>query len=243
MFVATPDVHQSILDQAKKPWNAHVDARDVISWLIEQTCSAIEQLQPLYYSQGIDFCRRSQASIDNSAFADDRTARKAYISELLQQEHQKLTQLYNPKPTGKKSWVPNHSNREISAFARELEIRRKGFQDIGMAVHASALQEIEQEREQEQEVEAVREVQKPRVFHSLKFRATHRDIIKFAETGRLPAGSTSYEGIIHTFQRTATGKKYEITNDGSSWRLLVSLEYHRTVQLTQVNDDFLVCIQ
>ena len=240
VFVATPDVHQSIVDQRKKPWNANVDGYDVVSWLVEQTCNAIQQLQPLYYSQGIDFCRLSQASIDNSAFLDNAEARKAYISELQQKEHQKLSQLYNPRPMRKKAWVPNASSPEIFAFSKELEIRRKAFQDFGGAVHGSALQEVEQEREEEQEVEAVCEVQKPMIFEPLKFLGTHVDIIKFAETGRLPAGSASCESVLQTFRRTALAIKYKFNADTLSWRLLVSVEYSRTALLTQPNDNFLV---
>jgi hypothetical protein len=36
-----------------------------ICWLLDNSCDSIEQLQPLYHSQGIDFCRRTQAALDN----------------------------------------------------------------------------------------------------------------------------------------------------------------------------------
>jgi hypothetical protein len=35
----------------------------------------------------------------------------------------------------------------IAVFTKELNTRRKGFQDTGNAVHGSVLQEVEQERE------------------------------------------------------------------------------------------------
>lgn len=239
LFVATPDVHQSILDQRMKPLNTTIDSHDVICWLIKQTCNGIEQLQPLYYSQGIDFCRRSQAAIDNSNFIVDEIHRKAYLSALRQKEHQTLEQLYNPKPAGKRNRLPNSCITMISAFTKELETRRKEFQDFGHAVHGSALQEVEQEREVAYEIETVREVQEPKIFYPLKFSGTHRDIVKLAETGRLPAGSASCEHILRTLARTALGKKYGINVDRSSWRLLASFEYLRTVQLFQPDDNFL----
>jgi hypothetical protein len=43
---------------------------------------------------------------------------------------------------------------------KELGIRRKAFQDTGNAVHSSALQEVEQEKEVAFEVETICEVQK-----------------------------------------------------------------------------------
>ena len=242
LFVATPDVHQSILDQRMKLSNTTIDSHDVICWLIEQTCNGIAQLQPLYYSQGIDFCRRSQAAIDNSNFIADEIHRKAYLSALRQKEHQTLEQLYNPKPARKRNRLPNSCIALISAFMKELETRRKEFQDFGHAVHGSALQEVEQEREVAYEVEAVREVQEPKNFYPLKFSGTHHDIVKFAETGRLPAGSAGCEHILRTLARTALGKKYGINVDRSSWRLLASFEYLRTVQLFQPDDKFLVCL-
>ncbi|KAG4221727.1 hypothetical protein PC116_g29797 [Phytophthora cactorum] len=45
------------------------------------------------------------------------------------------------------------TNSKIASFTKELESRKKTFQDTGQAVHASALQEVEQERETEIEVE------------------------------------------------------------------------------------------
>jgi hypothetical protein len=125
---------------------------------------------------------------------------------------------------------------------KELDNHRKGFQDFGNAVHGSALQEVEQEREVAYEVEAVREVQHPKVFEALKFSTTHRDIVKFAETGHLVAGSTSHEHLLRTIRRTALGIKHGVDVNAASSRLFASVEYLRTVHLLQPNDNFLVCL-
>lgn len=48
VFFAPPEVNHSILDLRNEKAGDHIDSYDVICWLIEQTCSGIEQLQPLY---------------------------------------------------------------------------------------------------------------------------------------------------------------------------------------------------
>ena len=75
---------------------------------------------------------------------------------------------------------------------KELNVRRKGFQDSGNAVHGSALQEVEQEREVAFEVEVVREVEKPVHYSPLSFPGLHQDIIDFVKTGTLAARSGGY---------------------------------------------------
>jgi len=77
-FFAPPEVHQSILDLRKKTSGDPINSYDVICWLLEQTCSGIEQLQPLYFSQGADFCRRVQATLDHSDFVVNPQQREAY---------------------------------------------------------------------------------------------------------------------------------------------------------------------
>jgi hypothetical protein len=147
IFFATPEVHQSILDtrnyQSKKP----VDSSDVICWVLEQTCIFVEQLQPLYFSQGTDFCRRVQAGLDNPNFLTNFEQRKAYLGSLQQIEQQTLEQLYGLNVKKKTSTTAGKSPLAVATFMKELNIRRRGFQDDGHAVHGSALQEVEQERE------------------------------------------------------------------------------------------------
>jgi hypothetical protein len=78
-FFAPPEVHQSILDLCNKKSGDSLYSYDVICWLLEQTCSGIKQLQPLYFSQGADFCRRAQAAFDHSKFVANPQQREAYL--------------------------------------------------------------------------------------------------------------------------------------------------------------------
>ncbi|KAL1638643.1 hypothetical protein SLS58_008761 [Diplodia intermedia] len=239
VFFATPEVHQSIRDQRSTDRRGAVDSYDVVCWLLEQTCAGLEQLQPLYYSQGVDFCRRSQACIDNPDILTDADQRENCLKELRQVEHQTLEQMYKPKT---KTKVPNPSSAfspQLAELMKELNTLRKGFEDDGQAVHASALQEVEQEREVAHEVENVREVQKAVYFSAMKFSGLHEDITSFALTGRLVAGSFGYEHMFISLRGTALGLKHRINDEIITSKLFVSKEFAKTVALHPPNDNFL----
>jgi hypothetical protein len=242
VFFAPPEVHQSILDLRKKVSGDLLDSYDVICWLLQQTCSGIEQMQPLYFSHGSGFCRRQQAALEYPDYLVEAGQRDAYLNVLRQTEHQTLAQMYKPKLRAKAAKAMEFSSPEIAAFMKELHIRRKGFQDTGHAVHGSALQEVEQEREVAFEVEAVREVQKPIHYSPLSFSGLHKDIIGFVKTGRLAAGSGGYEHAFVALGRTALGLKHRISSEAANSKFFVSKEFGRTVKmpLGQKDDRFLV---
>ncbi|MCJ1431212.1 hypothetical protein MMC27_000563, partial [Xylographa pallens] len=235
VFFAPPEVHQSILDLRKKRYSGSIDSADVIHWLLVQTCSGIEQIQPLFFSHGMDFCRRAQAALDNSNFLADPEQRVAYLEVLKAKEQQSLEQLYKPRVLSKSRTTADSFSTDIAAFVTELNTRRRGFQDTGDAVHSSALQEVEQEREVAFEVEAVREVQKP-VHHSpLFFPGLHKDILSFVTTGRLAAGCGGYEHAFVALRRTYLGVKYGISDQATTSRLYLSKEFTRTVSMPSTN--------
>jgi hypothetical protein len=186
-FFSPPEVHQNILDlraAAKSEWNNDPSSVDVIRWLFEQTCNGIEQFEPLYFNQGLDYLQRTQAKLEYPDFLDNTASRDAYLSYVRSKELYSLKQLFEPKHQQRGSAV------KVSAFdpclrpyVSEALERRRGFQDRGFAVHSSALEEVEQEREMEFEVEAVREVQAPVHFKALKVAKLHRDLESFARAG------------------------------------------------------------
>jgi hypothetical protein len=243
VFVAPPEVHQSMLDFCKKRQFDSVDSSDVIRWLLEQSCSGIEQMQPLYYSQGVDFCSRTQAALDNTDSLSDVGQREAYLGILRQKEQQTLEQLYGAAKKSKPSTAQLKWNPEIATFMKNLNTRRKAFRDDGVAVRSSALQEVEQEREVAFEVETVQERQKPVHYTPLTFPGLHRDIRRFAEIGRLVANSAGYEHALVALHRTTIGQKYGINTASSESKLYVSTEFARTVSMPsgRPNNHFLVC--
>lgn len=153
-----------------------------------------------------------------------------------------MEQLYGPEPKSDlKAAVTNGQLcPNIAEFVKELNIRKKNFRDSGTAVHGSALQEVEQEREVAFEVESMREVQKQVHFSPLSFPGLHRDIRKFAETGRLAAGSDGYLHASMALKRTALGSRYNVATHATRSQLFVSLKFTRTVVLPKPNDNFLV---
>lgn len=189
IFFAPPEVNQSILDCVKKTHGSCLESYDVICWLLEQTCVGIELMQPLYYSQGIDYCRRVQAAADNVDFITNAEHRVQYLDTLRQKEQLSLHQLYGIKTKAKSVIGTGESASQTASFVKELNAMRKSFRDTGDAVHHTALQEVEQEREVAYEVETVREVQKPIHYTAWSFPGLEKDIVTFVRTGRIPAGS------------------------------------------------------
>ncbi|KAH4934580.1 hypothetical protein HBI79_087720 [Parastagonospora nodorum] len=243
-FFSPPEVHQSILDlrlAAQGGTQKSLSSADVIRWLFEQTCTGIEQLEPLYFNQALNYLQRTQARLEHSDFLEDPESREAYLAVVRSKELQSLEQLYEPRhqhrgPTIKTSdFAPC-----LRTFVGEVLKRRKGFQDRGFAVHSSALEEVEQEREMEFEVEAVREVQPPIHFKALKTTRLHRDIEELALTGQMPAGSDAFQPMFYALQKTAVGLRHgTIAAASRATRLFVSTQFIRTVSVNEPNDGFL----
>ncbi|KAL9083912.1 MAG: hypothetical protein Q9165_008319 [Trypethelium subeluteriae] len=242
VFFASREVQQSIKDHRPKPYGAPVDSGDVIYWLLGETCDAIEQVQPLFYSQGADYCRRTQAELDNPEFLTNPYDREEYLQVLQQVEQQTLAQLYEPKQSSSSSAFPKNPSPRISTVVKELKTRRKGFQDTGNAVHSSALQEVEQEREVAVQQESIQEVQKPVHCVPLKFAGLHRDILGFVKSGRFSASSVAYEQVFSALKKTGIGGKHGINAKAMNSTLYVSKEFLKTVDLGygRSNDTFQV---
>ena len=236
-FYVPPEVHQSILDTRSKNDKNNLDSRDVIRWLLEQTCLNIEQLQPLHYAQGVDFCRRTHAVLSNPQFLDNDVHRNDMLKDLRDQEHQTLLDLYKPKTKAMPLSAPLYYSPELRGYMKDLKKRKISFDDGGSAVHASALEEVEQEREVAVEVETVREVQKPPKYKALTFTGVHGDIARFAETGIVVLGSKAYMHLASALRMTSIGRRFLPSKIKYVTKLLVSKEFMRTVAVLE--DQFL----
>ncbi|KAF2655413.1 hypothetical protein K491DRAFT_427015 [Lophiostoma macrostomum CBS 122681] len=140
VFYSPPEVHQSILDLRKQEQSYRPTSSDVIRWLLEQTCNGIEQLEPLYYNQGINYLRQVQARANNSDFLDDKLQRTCYLSAIQTRELNTLKQLYEPKHLQQDTkHDPSHYHKHLRQHVVELQERKRNFQDRGIAVHSSAL--------------------------------------------------------------------------------------------------------
>ncbi|OCT51497.1 hypothetical protein CLCR_07876 [Cladophialophora carrionii] len=242
-FFAPPEVHQSILDFRCKDDHTHLDSHDVVCWLLEQTCQGLENLQPLFHAQGVNYCQRTQAAHNNPQYLSNPAQRDAYLGALQDHEQQSLKSLYEPRTEKKKRNRVKDERFEgkISLHIKELERRRKAFQDTGSAVHASALQEVEQEREVAVEAETIRERQKPVYFHPHTFSGLAHALRDFVLSGSLGLDDSLWESAFSYLKRSATGLKYPAELPASP-QVLVSAEFRQAVIVPsgKVNDDFLV---
>ncbi|KAJ0298724.1 hypothetical protein COL516b_009809 [Colletotrichum fioriniae] len=230
-------------DQSNKPWIIQRSGRKTPLLASPYADDLSKCLVYLDEFKGIDFCRRMQAAIDNPDFVKDKHQREAYLGTIKQDEQHSLQKLYEPKRkikgTGEFQAGPD---TKIRAFVKELNKRRKAFQDTGRAVHASALQEVEQEREVAFEVETVRQVKKPHHYTALSFPGLHPEVESFAKTGRIPAGAHTFVPAIKSLSKTAIGKKFKVSDRSSRSNLYVTTEFERTVKLSfdLTSDNFLI---
>ncbi|KAH7323576.1 hypothetical protein BKA65DRAFT_511056 [Rhexocercosporidium sp. MPI-PUGE-AT-0058] len=243
VFLAPPEVHQSILDVYKKRHGEQVDSpridsSHVLCWLLEQTCRANEHLQHLYLAQGTDFCRRTDAQWRYMNFLTKKRHREAYLKIIQHPERQTLEQLYGEVTDIQPSSLTDTPSTELRGFIEELEKQGRAANGNEGRIPSSALEEVEQEREVEFQVEQIRQVQKPTHYKALEFSSLHPAVFLFATTGTL-AGGKGYEHAYDALARTSIGRKYKVQRSKS--QLYVSAEFMRTIELGNriSNDDFL----
>ncbi len=140
VFFAPPEVHQSILNFRGKTAKDVIGSPDVIIWLLEQTCCSIEQLQPLYISQGLEYCRRRLAAHRNPDASTQQDQRKAYLKVLEQPEQYSLEQLYAPDQKTRSRPLDAKGFAEIAGYVEKLDAMKKGLRNAGDTVQASTHQ-------------------------------------------------------------------------------------------------------
>ncbi|KAF2634182.1 hypothetical protein P280DRAFT_474818 [Massarina eburnea CBS 473.64] len=241
VFIAPPEVHQAIVDLRSKKDTSVIDSADVIRWLLQRACTAIEQLEPLFYNQGIDYVKRLQATFNELNYLEHPGARDLYLDVVRTKELQTLKELYEPKRISKNPNIKIHQfHSKLQGYVKKLLQRRKDFQDIGGdAVQSAAMDEVEQEREIEIQIESVREVQKPIHVIPRKDPKLHKDIKSFVlgSSGTLQP-SSAWEDVWSAMATTGLGLKRTAIKKLAT-KLHVSTQFTRTVVVSEPNDDFL----
>ncbi|GLB04652.1 hypothetical protein AtubIFM57258_010668 [Aspergillus tubingensis] len=233
-FIAPPEVHQSILDVNQKNHSDRIDSSNVVYWLLYQTCANNAELEPLFHSQGVDFCRRIQAASEFPDFVQNKTHREKYMEILQQSEQQTLEQLYKPRLCGSSdeergllAALPPATGR-VAEFLEQLDHRRSESDLLQSTTTSSALEEVEQEREVAYEIEEEREVQRPQRLKAYGFPGLHPALSHFAKTGQLQGfGTVTAASVLHG---TQLSKKFGIKGSSLLPHLLVSVEFTRTVK-------------
>ena len=229
IFFAPPEVHQSIVNTRKVHRKDVIDSHDVIIWLLEQTCCSIGQLQPLYVSQGFEYCRRRVAAQRYEDADYENSELKPYLKVLEQPERYTLEELYAPDRKIKTSEIDTHGNAEINDYVKQLKLMKSSIRNTGDTVQALAHQEVEQEREVQIEVETVREVKKPRNAQASPQPPLHGDVRSFAENGRLPAGTHACIQAFDALRHTAVGRRLGISDSAKASALFITQDFHKTV--------------
>lgn len=235
VFVAPPEVHQSILDVCHKESTGSIDSSNVVTWLLDQTCRNLEEMEGLYFAQGVNFCRRMQAGVRYKDFLHDVGHRKAYLSVLQLPEQQTLEELYKPRVNGDNidlSIDPMLMSLkgQLRSFMTKLNDRKQQSKAIQCAAN-HALEEVEQEREVAYEIEEERQVQRPPYFKPYKFTGLHRSIELFATSGSLEGAAGGYVKASAVLKMTQLGVKHEIDGVNLIPHLYLSAEFPRTVHL------------
>jgi hypothetical protein len=250
-FFSPVEVHQGILDRLPKETSVHhrPTSGDVLRWVFGQTCDTMEQLEPSYFAQTLQYLQQEQARLEHPEYLQDLPSREAFLATVRIKEVLSLKQLYEPRGELHRRAVANTAiiswRPALHSIYTELVNRKKRFQDRGSAVHASALEEvkIEQEREAEREVEIevenVREVQQALLFNAHKVKPLHEDIKHFAAFGRLVPGSDAYQPMFSVLGRTTSlGRKHTVNSSMKSG-LWISAEYSRTIEVYEPNDNYI----
>lgn len=238
-FVAPPEVYQSIL-RLRSAYNGiftkhlPVTSEDVVHWLLEQSCAASENIMPLHLAQGFDFCRRTNALWKGLDRIHKMEPRNRLLRAIQLREDQTLEQLYGARQL---------DSTELSQldFVRLVEFRTKLLQQraesssSGKAVHSSAFEEVEQEREVEFEVEQVREKQKPTRFTPYEFGKLDSQLVDFVQSGEFH--KQRFEQAFMLIGRTSIGRRFGVQNTSS--RLFVSGQFASSVR-EKARDDIVV---
>ncbi|KAF9883007.1 hypothetical protein FE257_004347 [Aspergillus nanangensis] len=234
VFLAPPEVHQSILDSRSLPADDGLDSSDVVRWLIDQTCLNNQELLPLHYAQGLDFCHRKQAAITyHDAWSNSRH-RDSLLAVVQQPEKVALEQIYHAHP---REEVPSFasgplalpSDKRLRAFTQHILRNRDNIHNTSHSLIGTALDEVEQEREMAYEVEEQREIERPDRFRALAFPGLHPAIRAWIESGEFDPSAFVLASVM--LQSTQLAARQRLDLSSLLRRLYVSPEFMRTVEV------------
>ena len=245
VFFAPPEVHQSILNVRGKTFADTIDSHDVICWLLEQSCRTIEQIQPLYISQGLDFCQRTSSAITNPNAATDAEHCSRYLKILEQPEQYTLEHLYAPRKKIKAFAAATSEVPLLSLYVDRLNSMRENLRETSETVQALAHQEVEQEREVAIEVETVREVKKPPPAYPLRHLHLYEHLIQFVKRGLVFPATDAYEQAFLAMRHTGVGTRHKINSHTPLTNLFVTADFMGTIRTDrgQPRDEYLRPVQ
>ena len=166
MFVAPPEVHQSIMKVTGKEGSV-INGYDVVAWSLEQSCLGIERSQPMRVLQGLGYRQRQKTMTvfvheypDLEQVAKETDAAKESIHAFREREEQRLTDLYAP-PSFKDSVAPNVIESSQADPDPTVQTLLAMWQSVDLSISEGASMHEEHEREVAHEIEQETQIQRP----------------------------------------------------------------------------------
>ena len=164
MFVAPPEVHQSIVESAGEGLNRELSGLDVIAWSLEQSCSNIERCQPLRITQGLLYHQRQVVArnfCEKFPHVKELTAvdmKSDEVTAFREKEEQSLSNLYAPQAlkTAARLGIITSSQENPNPMVQSLlKIWAELNQDNpeGATMHEEHEREVAHEVNQETQIE------------------------------------------------------------------------------------------
>ena len=193
MFMAPPEVHQSILELNKKPED-QLDGYDVIAWALEQSCQNIERSQPLRILQGLNHNKRetimdhfNAVYKDLGSLSKDADPSSVLVTAFREKEEQTLNDLYAPAQL-KKNTEPGIIDLSQDNPDPIVQTLLRMWEQLDSTASEGASMHEEHEREVAHEVEQETQVERPPKAKAL-CRAIDPNLEAFVMTGQLEAYS------------------------------------------------------
>lgn len=187
MFVAPPEVHQSIIEFAGDGLDRELTGLDVIAWSLEQSCSNIERCQPLRIIQGLGHHRRqrlAQDFFDKFSYGKKITEEEIGSDEVKafrEKEDQTLNNLYAPAAmrTSNLPDIIQLSQKDTSPMVQSL---LETWGDLESSMPQGATMHEEHEREVAHEVEQEAQIERPPRAKALRS-SVDRRLKRYIQTG------------------------------------------------------------
>ena len=242
MFIAPPEVHQSILELTERPED-QLDGYDVIAWALEQSCQNIERSQPLQILQGLNHNKReaimdlfNETHKDLKSLSKDADPSSELVTAFREKEEQRLNDLYAPALL-KKNAVPGiiELSRDIPDPIVQTLLRL--WEQLDSTASEGASMHEEHEREVAHEVEEETQIERPPKAKAL-VRAIDPNLEAFVTTGELEDHSIFALACDGVLNMTSVKSHRPL----HLWaHLRVTRDFTRTVQQPQLGyyDDYL----
>jgi hypothetical protein len=178
MFFAPPDCDARIRDARVGSPSLVIDSRDVLRWVMQQTCDEIRHYVPHWAQQGLEYARHAQGRSDYLLNHNIDSLRQACVSR----EGRGLEEMYGLE----------HVDEDlVSQAAQGNSAMHDRLKLLGIvSLHDPRLDE-EQEREVSHEVEQERQVERPSKVKPIT-PSVHPDVRSFIQTGVIPQASSQY---------------------------------------------------